>query len=614
MKKLFLFLFFSAFFFGVSAQKDFWTLDGNAGTERYHFLGTTDCMPLIFKTNNEERMRLLPDKSFLGIGLDTPKASLHLHYQVDVRPCDEQSGFSNTKYLLQLTTSETGDGENDGISVFYHPRSNSFNFKQYYQGNFFLEGPGGGLVIAPNGNIGVGIQNPQAKLHIAGLFKTQNANIADTLTTNMLTAQNANILGVLTANNFSITGNLGLGTQTPQEMLHLRGGNMMITNTKNPTTGLGKSALIFDMVQPQIPVIPAPSKWGIEYVNSASDGYGLNFWKYGYNNNNPPNDGDNTDGWEYNSVMFFNGNRDVGIGTLNPSAKLDVSGSFRATSANITDKLTAKTANITTLTASALNIPSITFDSLSVNALTAQTATVTGALTTKTATVTGALTTKTATVNGTLTAQTATVTGALTTKTATVTDDSFLKGDVYVGTGAKMEIDSTIILPEIDLTKGGGVNAQYAILSNCLVTHSSYVYHSTIEDYIYASQINVNRDYTKALVISNNNNEVFVAYGNGVVSTKKIFTEKIEIRNDALGCYWYDHVFKPDYKLRSLKDLEKFIKTNNHLPEIPSAKEVQENGLDLGDMQGKLLLKIEELTLYILDLQKQIDELKNSKP
>ena len=70
-----------------------------------------------------------------------------------------------------------------------------------------------------------------------------------------------------------------------------------------------------------------------------------------------------------------------------------------------------------------------------------------------------------------------------------------------------------------------------------------------------------------------------------------------------------------------MPELEQYIKQNHHLPEIPSAKEVQENGINLGDMQGKLLLKIEELTLYILqqekkmtDLQNQIDELKTNKP
>jgi len=84
--------------------------------------------------------------------------------------------------------------------------------------------------------------------------------------------------------------------------------------------------------------------------------------------------------------------------------------------------------------------------------------------------------------------------------------------------------------------------------------------------------------------------------------------------------YWYDHVFYPDYNLRPLDELEQFIKENNHLPEIPSAKEVKENGLDLGDMQGKLLLKIEELTLYTIEqqklieaLEKRLSELENEK-
>ena len=84
--------------------------------------------------------------------------------------------------------------------------------------------------------------------------------------------------------------------------------------------------------------------------------------------------------------------------------------------------------------------------------------------------------------------------------------------------------------------------------------------------------------------------------------------------------YWFDHVFDDNYKLMSLSELEQFIKTNKHLPEIPSEKEVKENGINLGEMQGKLLLKIEELTLYIIEqekqlkeLQKQIDELKQTK-
>ena len=58
-----------------------------------------------------------------------------------------------------------------------------------------------------------------------------------------------------------------------------------------------------------------------------------------------------------------------------------------------------------------------------------------------------------------------------------------------------------------------------------------------------------------------------------------------------------------------LPKLEKFIKQNNHLPGIPTAKEVSESGLKLGEMNQKLLQKIEELTLYIIDQNKRISQL-----
>ena len=72
---------------------------------------------------------------------------------------------------------------------------------------------------------------------------------------------------------------------------------------------------------------------------------------------------------------------------------------------------------------------------------------------------------------------------------------------------------------------------------------------------------------------------------------------------------WSDFVFDADYKLLSLSEVAKFINQNKHLPEIPSAKEVEENGVSLGEMQAKLLQKIEELTLYAIVQQKCIEEL-----
>ena len=71
-----------------------------------------------------------------------------------------------------------------------------------------------------------------------------------------------------------------------------------------------------------------------------------------------------------------------------------------------------------------------------------------------------------------------------------------------------------------------------------------------------------------------------------------------------------DYVFKEGYILRSIKDVERFIKENNHLPEMPSAKEFEQNGVMQAEMDMNLLKKIEELTLYTIQQQKEIEELK----
>lgn len=72
---------------------------------------------------------------------------------------------------------------------------------------------------------------------------------------------------------------------------------------------------------------------------------------------------------------------------------------------------------------------------------------------------------------------------------------------------------------------------------------------------------------------------------------------------------WPDYVFSKSYLLPTLQETEKHIKENGHLPGIPSANEVKTNGIDLGEMNAKLLQKIEELTLHLIEKDKQITEL-----
>jgi hypothetical protein len=75
------------------------------------------------------------------------------------------------------------------------------------------------------------------------------------------------------------------------------------------------------------------------------------------------------------------------------------------------------------------------------------------------------------------------------------------------------------------------------------------------------------------------------------------------------GSTWPDYVFSLTYKLTPLDSLEQFIQLNKHLPEVPSAGDVQKNGIDLGDNQTLLLKKIEELTLFVIEQNKQSEEL-----
>ncbi len=88
-----------------------------------------------------------------------------------------------------------------------------------------------------------------------------------------------------------------------------------------------------------------------------------------------------------------------------------------------------------------------------------------------------------------------------------------------------------------------------------------------------------------------------------------ILTEKVKvaIKNSK---DWYDHVFDKSYSLMPLNQLDKYIKTNKHLPGVQTTAEVMKDGLDLGQMNALMLKKIEELTLYTIQLKKELDETK----
>ncbi len=110
-------------------------------------------------------------------------------------------------------------------------------------------------------------------------------------------------------------------------------------------------------------------------------------------------------------------------------------------------------------------------------------------------------------------------------------------------------------------------------------------------------------------IIINTNGSVGIGTANTrsfkfAVDGKAVFEEVVVEMSDS----WADFVFEDNYNLMSLKNLDQFIQVNKHLPEIPTTAEVEENGISIGEMNAKLLQKIEELTLYVIELKKENEE------
>lgn len=143
-------------------------------------------------------------------------------------------------------------------------------------------------------------------------------------------------------------------------------------------------------------------------------------------------------------------------------------------------------------------------------------------------------------------------------------------------------------------------------------------------DYAYSFISIVNREWSKGFALRNNQTETVTFFGNGsatfsgnmgigtnVPDDSRLAVDGVIKSKEVLvtNNNWPDYVFLETYKLKPLKEVEQFIKVNGHLPDIPSAEYIQSNGLPLSSMQSNLLKKIEELTLYVIEQNKHIDQL-----
>lgn len=109
---------------------------------------------------------------------------------------------------------------------------------------------------------------------------------------------------------------------------------------------------------------------------------------------------------------------------------------------------------------------------------------------------------------------------------------------------------------------------------------------------------------TPLMILENNDRRVLQVNADGLLKSREI---KID------GLPWADYVFESDYKLLPLNDVESFINQYGHLPNVPSQEEILTDGINIGEMNKILLEKIEELTLHVIELNKRIKELEDGE-
>lgn len=178
-------------------------------------------------------------------------------------------------------------------------------------------------------------------------------------------------------------------------------------------------------------------------------------------------------------------------------------------------------------------------------------------------------------------------------------------------TGGDVEISGGILRSKHDIIIGAG-NNQY-------IFSTQYWKPNNPPEMFIAPKISTTSewDWSKQIILNHEGSILITGGKLGVGTTQipdsfklavagKIIAEEVVVK---LQSNWPDYVFKPTYELMPLHQVEQFVQANNHLPGIPSAAEVKNDGLSMGEMQNKLLQKIEELTLYMIEQDKKITNL-----
>lgn len=428
--------------------------------------------------------------------------------------------------------------------------------------------------------VGIGTANPTlAPLHISAENNLVQFRLERTGTSSGISADigghSGNLIfypgGYFNKNGnvlFSTTGNIGIGTEVPEDKLHI---------FSPGTNGSRETALLIDgyaqstLVDGSSQVIRfkgnAERYWGAigGYTANSKEGIGL---FAGTSTSLTATPG-----------LYLNSDQNVGIGTTSPAYQLDVVGSIGNSSGVFYSSASSyifrhPTGSWTPIGSRGLNIGDFT----------------------NTPTY-GQITTGSYHLNLIVQGQ------------SRILID---KNNGHVGIGTTTPSDQLHVV-------GGNIITNQAMVAqganNTWNGGATFIDYNTSAGYGRVGAYDYSTSTWKNLTIGGGNlgigtsspGEKLEVNGNALINGE-VYSKKVKVSTNPGG--WPDYVFEASYELRPLSEVETYIQTHKHLPEVPSAKEVEAKGLDLGSMDATLLKKVEELTLYVIEKDNEVKGLK----
>lgn len=430
----------------------------------------------------------------------------------------------------------------------------------------------------PNrGNVGIGTRTPSENLEVIG-----NMKVTNTTFTEMLRASSTESGSLLILNNSIINGRLGIGVPNPTEKLDVLGNFRLqghLTAQGLNIQSLQASSGIFNTLT---------INQNSTFSGIASFGENVSFFKN----------------------AFVGGK--LGIGISSPSEALDVSGNIRTSGNLFSSTLSTGSGQFTSLTVSentTLN-GAVNFS----NKITSQNDVV----------VNGNVgigfgnPTEKLEVNGNVKSTGSFIGDAATFNTGKINQHLDVAGNLLLGGNLQMKgilNVSSLNVTDISTTSSAAIGQDLSVTGKSDLAGDLNVTGKINAGIIEATEFRSangtspfnfdNAVISQSLIIGSNRSipaNYKLAVGGNVIATG------IDIK---IPQKWPDYVFTQEYGLISLTELEAFIKQHGHLPAIPSAAEMEaKENYNVAEMDAKLLEKIEELTLYIIDLKKKLDQQK----